>query len=262
MEINGAAFDRQGERSGTGAPCFLAPNVEDVPIGPIAVDADFSRVRRSHFYKSAGPPSRPKRFARTSGTNHWFSFSTIAKSIRRLTSISTPARSNKRSRTADNSSRHTTNWPIRCGLLTPKPGGSVARPLGRVEEAKPLLAGALATAREHARLKLIAYVLGVMAQLSFRRGDILDGRAKYAEAIALYESIGADRSAAVARLNLAEAAVLASRGNTDGTACSVPPTVSYRHTDTATVRSEPRSGNPSVRHFGRQSEIVSGSMRC
>jgi predicted ATPase len=94
--------------------------------------------------------------------------------------------------------------PVRVARLKTLEGLALVQ-LGRVAEGEPLLAAALPVAREHGQLPLVAYLLALAGMLCFTRGDTLNGRAKYSESLAIYESIGAERNAAVERLNLADA---------------------------------------------------------
>jgi tetratricopeptide (TPR) repeat protein len=76
--------------------------------------------------------------------------------------------------------------------------------LGRPQEAAPLIEQALQVARAHERGMLIAFLLRVGANLSGRRGDLHDSRAKLGEALALFERLGASRHATTMIASLAE----------------------------------------------------------
>jgi predicted ATPase/DNA-binding CsgD family transcriptional regulator len=76
---------------------------------------------------------------------------------------------------------------------------------GRLEESEPLFADAIEVARVHGRLGLQANILVAMAQSCFHRGDVALGRAKFAEALTMWEEMGADYHAAGLGGQLAEA---------------------------------------------------------
>ena len=76
---------------------------------------------------------------------------------------------------------------------------------GRLEESELLFADALDVACVHAKPSFKASILAAIAQSSFQRGDVVLGRAKFAEALALFEEIGAEYHVFSLAGNLAEA---------------------------------------------------------
>jgi tetratricopeptide (TPR) repeat protein len=77
-------------------------------------------------------------------------------------------------------------------------------PLGRLGEAEPFLTAALEIARAHQRAPLIALLLRAESLLSSLRGELDQSREKLVEALAIYERIGTDRHAAFIIGSLAE----------------------------------------------------------
>jgi predicted ATPase/DNA-binding CsgD family transcriptional regulator len=63
---------------------------------------------------------------------------------------------------------------------------------GRHKESESLFSDALEVARVHGRSGLIASILAATAPSCFQRGEVALGRAKFAEALAIWEEIGAD----------------------------------------------------------------------
>ena len=77
--------------------------------------------------------------------------------------------------------------------------------LGRSEEAQPMVCEAVARMRRLGAGKRLGYVLRIMAMVYSFNGDFAAARSYIAEAIAIYEDIGAlQRSAAAAGTDLAE----------------------------------------------------------
>jgi len=85
--------------------------------------------------------------------------------------------------------------PLRAAY-TQQVAGAALVSLERLDEAELLLMAALETARAHARSPLIGSTLNTLARACFYRGDIEGGRARLGEAMATFESIGADRHVA------------------------------------------------------------------
>lgn len=85
--------------------------------------------------------------------------------------------------------------PMRAAY-TQQVAGAALVSLGRLDEAESLLVAALETARARGRLPLVGSTLNTLARACFYRGDIEGGRARLAEAMATFESIGADRHVA------------------------------------------------------------------
>jgi tetratricopeptide (TPR) repeat protein len=77
--------------------------------------------------------------------------------------------------------------------------------LGRFSEAERLLNAALATFRNAGDRKLVGMTLEALAGLRFATGDVAGSRPLYAEALRIFEAMGAERSASVVATNLAEA---------------------------------------------------------
>jgi non-specific serine/threonine protein kinase len=75
---------------------------------------------------------------------------------------------------------------------------------GRLAEADPLIAAALDAARSFGRDVLVAFLLRAAAQASSLRGDSADCREKYAQALAIYEALGAERHINFMSVSLAE----------------------------------------------------------
>jgi len=85
--------------------------------------------------------------------------------------------------------------PLRAAY-TQQVAGAALVSLGRLDEAESLLVAALETARARGRLPLVGSTLNTLARACFYRADIEGGRARLAEAMATFESIGADRHVA------------------------------------------------------------------
>jgi len=85
--------------------------------------------------------------------------------------------------------------PLRAAYTQQVAGAALAS-LGRLDEAQAFLSAALEAARAHARLPLIGSTLNTLSRVCFYRGEIEAGRARLAEAMAAFESIGADRHVA------------------------------------------------------------------
>jgi predicted ATPase/DNA-binding CsgD family transcriptional regulator len=85
--------------------------------------------------------------------------------------------------------------PLRAAY-TQQVAGAALVSLERLDEAELHLMAALETARAHARSPLIGSTLNTLARACFYRGDIEGGRARLGEAMATFESIGADRHVA------------------------------------------------------------------
>jgi predicted ATPase len=86
--------------------------------------------------------------------------------------------------------------------------GRALEVLGRPAEAKVLLAEALAAARLLSR-RLTGMVLEDLARVDSLAGDVAGARARYAEALAIYQSLGDERWAENVATNLADAEFIA-----------------------------------------------------
>jgi predicted ATPase/DNA-binding XRE family transcriptional regulator len=75
--------------------------------------------------------------------------------------------------------------------------------LGRTEEGEALLSEALENARPLGQRQIVGWLAVGLGFARTARGDLAGARAAYAEALKRFQDLGADRSAAMVRLNLA-----------------------------------------------------------